>query len=959
MFALTSAVAAQPTSYAADAYPTTSALNGMIQPGTPDGVPPEFDCAMRAFAYEVGKAKLPERGDFRSLFESLQLQYCNMTTPAKMDGWVPPVAAPPAEGPTTVFVATDGDDAKGSGSKAAPFATLQKALSSLEGKGCASSATCTVAVRGGTYELAAPVEIGAAHSGITIENYNGEHATVSGGVAFTVPKAAWSPYKQKRGWELSAGANNVFGQAASKGDTDTIKYLGQFTTTADCEAAAKADAKGQGPFHSFTFHTPAFGGEFAGQCFGRTDRAWSPTAQPKVDSGRLVVQNTWVASVDGIGALADVKEFVGLRVDGRRAIRAKYPNGDPEQSGHFLRGAGASMGGGDYVEGWVPLSAGTEWVPPFRKPDAQEIVITADDWPSVEWPMTEEGGGTGATWTGEGDWGEYHLGMGGYCDDLDPPYGYWCAMAPPRGQCWDKKTNHGDGCTQTHMSPDGMVIPRAANYTNVEDAVVQSWRGGGRWFTQQWAVKEFVKENATLLFDPTTGMQGGEGMTASGQWWIENVLEECDDAREYFFDKRTRKLYFNPNATAAASVAEMAGPSGAENWVAARTRVLFNVSGTMAAPVVGVTIRGLSLRDTRYTYLDRHGMPSGGDWALQRSGAVTLEGTEKVAVVDCELTNIDGNGISINGYHRSLVIDHNDFSWVGDSAIASWGHTGTCLNENCSKTVPYKVGPDGRGGEQPRGTLISRNLVREIGIWQKQSSFYFQAVAAQTVVRDNVHFNGPRAGINLNDGFGGGDVLEGNLIANCVRESGDHGPFNSWDRVPYITTIATGKPSVVPAYRTITRNFIISTYSSQEAIDTDDGSSYYNTHDNFFVYAANGLKSDFGGQHNRHFRNVYAWTTDCWGGGNSDWFVNNTCVANSDTAGFRSDCDKAHGGDAWPLMEVSGNTIYNKAGTWTAKVCDQTNVLAGKWPDAAAVVEMGRKVLGFPGAAGAPVEASA
>ena len=33
-------------------------------------------------------------------------------------------------------------------------------------------------------------------------------------------------------------------------------------------------------------------------------------------------------------------------------------------------------------------------------------------------------------------------------------------------------------------------------------------------------------------------------------------------------------------------------------------------------------------------------------------GAVTLEGTEKVAVVDCELTNIDGNGISINGYHR-------------------------------------------------------------------------------------------------------------------------------------------------------------------------------------------------------------------------------------------------------------------------------------------------------------------
>ena len=48
---LSTALAAQPASYAADAYPT--ALNGMIQPGTPDGVPPEFDCAMRESAYEV------------------------------------------------------------------------------------------------------------------------------------------------------------------------------------------------------------------------------------------------------------------------------------------------------------------------------------------------------------------------------------------------------------------------------------------------------------------------------------------------------------------------------------------------------------------------------------------------------------------------------------------------------------------------------------------------------------------------------------------------------------------------------------------------------------------------------------------------------------------------------------------------------------------------------------------
>ena len=64
-----------------------------------------------------------------------------------------------------------------------------------------------------------------------------------------------------------------------------------------------------------------------------------------------------------------------------------------------------------------------------------------------------------------------------------------------------------------------------------------------------------------------------------------------------------------------------------------------------------------------------------------------------------------------------------------------------------------------------------------------------QAVTARTHFRGNVGFNGPRAGINLNDGFGGGDLLEHNLLFNWVRESGDHGNFNSWDRVPYITNI--------------------------------------------------------------------------------------------------------------------------------------------------------------------------
>ena len=64
------------------------------------------------------------------------------------------------------------------------------------------------------------------------------------------------------------------------------------------------------------------------------------------------------------------------------------------------------------------------------------------------------------------------------------------------------------------------------------------------------------------------------------------------------------------------------------------------------------------------------------------------------------------------------------------------------------------------------------------------------------------------------------------------------GPWNSWDRVPYITTLRNGSASTVPADRHIHHNFVIANYNSEGAIDTDDGSAYYLVYDNFFACVA-------------------------------------------------------------------------------------------------------------------------
>jgi len=203
-----------------------------------------------------------------------------------------------------------------------------------------------------------------------------------------------------------------------------------------------------------------------------------------------------------------------------------------------------------------------------------------------------------------------------------------------------------------------------------------------------------------------------------------------------------------------------------------------------------------------------------------------------------------------------------------------------------------EAGVDGTDGNHPRYTTVTSCTSREIGLYEKQSSFFVQAKTAQSVVSGNVFFNGPRAGINANDGFGGGDEISHNLVFSTCRESGDHGPFNSWDRQPFLTTVRTGSPDMIMQWREIHHNFFIDNYSPQEDVDNDDGSAYYHTHDNFLVYGGQGMKNDFGGHDNHHYNNLYGYVGRGLGvcsqiDGHEDYYFNNTVVmTGTDVGGF-------------------------------------------------------------------------
>ena len=362
--------------------------------------------------------------------------------------------------------------------------------------------------------------------------------------------------------------------------------------------------------------------------------------------------------------------------------------------------------------------------------------------------------------------------------------------------------------------------PYNADRVKANPPVLHTWRPA-HWASWMFEVNDYDSESKTMKWEKG-GFQGARGASTGAEWWIDNVFEELDFPEEFFYDRTSKKLYFFHNGTGA--------PPTDMKFVATHFQTLIDVQGSMSSPVRNITLQGIKFTGAAYTYMEPHGVPSGGDWALQRMGAIFLEGTEHVTVQGCLFERLDGNAVFLSGYTRDVLIQDNEFVWIGDSAMAAWGYTDMI---------------DGTGGQQPRGTTVKNNFIHELGHYEKQSSCWFQARAALTTLEGNICFNGPRAGVNFNDGFGGGNLMFKNVLFNLCRESSDHAPFNSWDRLPFFTRIGNSSGSVIPAFNEFHHNLVLGHYGSSMCFDNDDGSAYYHHHDNYLVYG--GHKSNFYG----------------------------------------------------------------------------------------------------------------
>jgi hypothetical protein len=131
----------------------------------------------------------------------------------------------------------------------------------------------------------------------------------------------------------------------------------------------------------------------------------------------------------------------------------------------------------------------------------------------------------------------------------------------------------------------------------------------------------------------------------------QNIFEELDAPNEWFFDQATSKLYLWYNCSTPKTP-----PPSTLDFVATSLNEMIGIRGTIDAPVSGVTIRGIGIRDAAATFMQPWGVPSGGDWSLYRGGAVYIEGAENVTVHDNLFKRVDGNALMISGYTRGVQV---------------------------------------------------------------------------------------------------------------------------------------------------------------------------------------------------------------------------------------------------------------------------------------------------------------
>jgi hypothetical protein len=275
------------------------------------------------------------------------------------------------------------------------------------------------------------------------------------------------------------------------------------------------------------------------------------------------------------------------------------------------------------------------------------------------------------------------------------------------------------------------------------------------------------------------GWQNNRGAAAHKSIrFVENIFEELDTPGEWFLNSKTHTLYFYPPAGLDLKQAVVE---------ATRLWTLVEFRGDEAHPVKWITLRGLVFRQASRTVMDTREPLVRSDWAIYRGGAIFFNGAEDCALEDSFIDQVGGNAVFVNNYNRRITIRGAQIAKAGASGICFIGDPQAARSPlfnyyQTRKLEEIDRTPGPKNNNYPADCLVDDCLIHLTGRVEKQTSGVEIDLAQNITVRHCSIYDVPRAGINIGDGCWGGHVIEWCDVFDTVKETGDHGSFNSWGR---------------------------------------------------------------------------------------------------------------------------------------------------------------------------------
>jgi hypothetical protein len=434
-------------------------------------------------------------------------------------------------------------------------------------------------------------------------------------------------------------------------------------------------------------------------------------------------------------------------------------------------------------------------------------------------------------------------------------------------------------------------------WKNPETGIVHAFQSHN-WGNMMYRIKGVDrKANKVLLGEGGWQLQRdhgiGAGRGSSSPFYIENIFEELDVPGEWFFDKKNSTLYYYPFEDIDLKNA---------NVELVVLKDLIQLKGSKEKPVQYITINGLEFTQSQTTFMDTYEPLARGDWAIHRGGAIFMEGAENCTVSNCNFQYVGGNGVFMSKYNRNNKVLNSRFFHTGESGVcfvgsseavrwfATWddqdiyGKRWGDMREN----MDLEAGP--KTPDYPKDCVVENCMMYEIGDYGKQTSGVIISMSHKITVSHCDVYNIPRAGITINDGTWGGHIIEYNDIWETVRESGEHGPFNSWGRERFWLS-GKGDGQMIKEQvlldaidPTIIRNNRISNFrkslsAGNWTIDLDDGSSNYHIYNNLSLGSTLKLRD---GYFRKVWNNIHVSAVPigwhCWPSESGDEFYNNITI---------------------------------------------------------------------------------